>query len=174
MKSRQNLTFLENFSTDFRPLLHRDRQYPGIENFCHRPRHQSCVTSVLPWELKHRYAASSSKRNRNTFATVLFLFRSVTPVPRKLDQTILFLSLSHLWLCRRYSVGNKSHLKAMCHTDVLLWSAREIASMVLPAEQETHWERVTHRLKAMCHTDALPRSARKIASMALPAAREAR
>ena len=27
----------------------------------------------------------SAKRNRGTFATVLFLFRSVTPVPRKLD-----------------------------------------------------------------------------------------
>ena len=38
----------------------------------------------------------SGKRNRDTFATVIFLFRSVTPVPRKLDQTILFLSLSHL------------------------------------------------------------------------------
>ena len=32
----------------------------------------------------------SNKRNRDTFATVLFLFRSVTPVPRKLDQTIYF------------------------------------------------------------------------------------
>ena len=48
----------------------------------------------------------SGKRNHDTFATVLFLFRSVTPVPRKLDQTILFLSLSHLWLSRQYSVGN--------------------------------------------------------------------
>ena len=38
----------------------------------------------------------SCKRNRNTFATVLFLFRSITPVPRKLDETILFLYLSHL------------------------------------------------------------------------------
>ena len=38
----------------------------------------------------------SGKRNRDTFATVLFLLRSVTPVPRKLDQIILFLSLSHL------------------------------------------------------------------------------
>ena len=35
-----------------------------------------------------------------------FLFRSVTPVPRKLDQTISCLSLLHLWLSRRYSVGN--------------------------------------------------------------------
>ena len=42
----------------------------------------------------------SGKRNRDTFATVLFLSCSVTPVPRKLDQTILFLSLSHLWLSR--------------------------------------------------------------------------
>ena len=42
----------------------------------------------------------SGTRNRATFATVLFLFRSVTPFPRKLDQTILFLSLSHLWLFR--------------------------------------------------------------------------
>ena len=48
----------------------------------------------------------SGKRNHDTFTTVLFLFRSVTPVPRKLDQTILFLSLSHLWLSRQYSVGN--------------------------------------------------------------------
>ena len=40
----------------------------------------------------------SGKRNRDTFATVLFLFRSVTLVPKKLDQTILFLSLSHLSL----------------------------------------------------------------------------
>ena len=31
---------------------------------------------------------------------------AVPPVPRKLDQTILFLSLSHLWLFRWYSVGN--------------------------------------------------------------------
>ena len=32
----------------------------------------------------------SGKRNHKIFATtVLFLFRSVTPVPRKLDQTIL-------------------------------------------------------------------------------------
>ena len=36
----------------------------------------------------------SGKRNRDTLATVLFLFRSVTPVPRKLDQIILFLSPS--------------------------------------------------------------------------------
>ena len=43
----------------------------------------------------------SGKRNRNTFATVLFLFRSVTLVPRKLDQTILF-----LFVVLRYSVGN--------------------------------------------------------------------
>ena len=48
----------------------------------------------------------SGKRNRNTFATVLFLFRFVTPVPRKLNQAMLFLSLSHLWLSRRYSVDN--------------------------------------------------------------------
>ena len=48
----------------------------------------------------------SGKRNGETFATVLFLFHSVTPVPSKLDQTILFLSLPYLWLSRRYSVGN--------------------------------------------------------------------
>ena len=48
----------------------------------------------------------NGKRNRDAFATVLFLFRSVTPVPRKLDKTISLLSLSHLWLSRRYSVGN--------------------------------------------------------------------
>ena len=48
----------------------------------------------------------SGKRNRDTLATVLCLFRSVTPVSRKLDQTNLFLSLSHLWLSRQYSVGN--------------------------------------------------------------------
>ena len=48
----------------------------------------------------------NGKRNRDTFAIVLFLFRSVMPVPRKLDQTIIFLSLSHLWVSRRYSVGN--------------------------------------------------------------------
>ena len=48
----------------------------------------------------------SGKRNRDTFAAVLFLFRSVWPVPRNLDQTILFLSLSHLWVSWQYSVGN--------------------------------------------------------------------
>ena len=48
----------------------------------------------------------SGKRNRDTFATVFFLFCSVMPVPRKLDQTILFPSLSHLWLSRRYFIGN--------------------------------------------------------------------
>ena len=48
----------------------------------------------------------SGKRNCDTFATVLFWFRFVTPVPRKLDQTILFLSLSHLWLSRWFSIGN--------------------------------------------------------------------
>ena len=41
----------------------------------------------------------SGKRNRDTCATVLFLFRSVMPVPRK--QTILFLSLSHPAVLRR-------------------------------------------------------------------------
>ena len=35
----------------------------------------------------------SGKRNRDTFATVLFSFRSVTRVPRKLDQTVLFLCI---------------------------------------------------------------------------------
>ena len=39
-----------------------------------------------------------------------YLFRSVTPIARKLDKTILFLSLSHLWLSRRYSAGNKPRL----------------------------------------------------------------
>ena len=38
----------------------------------------------------------SGKRNRDTFATVIFLFRSVTAVPRKLYQAILFLSLSRV------------------------------------------------------------------------------
>ena len=33
-------------------------------------------------------------------------------------------------------------LKAMCHTDAPLWSAREIASMALPAEPERHTENV--------------------------------
>ena len=42
----------------------------------------------------------------NATAILLPLFRSVTPVPRKLDETILFLSLSHLWLHWGYSVGN--------------------------------------------------------------------
>ena len=48
----------------------------------------------------------SGKRNHDTVATVLFLFHSVMSVPKKLDQTILFLSISHLWLSRRYPVGN--------------------------------------------------------------------
>ena len=29
-------------------------------------------------------------------------------------------------------------LKAMCHTDALLWSAREIASIALPVARERH------------------------------------
>ena len=32
----------------------------------------------------------------------------------------------------------------MCHTDAPLWSAREIASMALPAEQERHAKNVWH------------------------------
>ena len=48
----------------------------------------------------------SGTRNRDTFATVPSLFRSVTPFPRKLDQIIIFLSLLHLWLSPWYSVGN--------------------------------------------------------------------
>ena len=41
--------------------------------------------------------------------------------------------------------GGISHcLKAMCHTDALLWSARKIASMTLPAEQERHAKNVWH------------------------------
>ena len=37
----------------------------------------------------------SGIRNNNNFATVLFFFCSVMPFPRKLDQIILFVSLSH-------------------------------------------------------------------------------
>ena len=35
-------------------------------------------------------------------------------------------------------------LKAMCHTDGQLWSAREIASMALPAARERHAKNVLH------------------------------
>ena len=39
----------------------------------------------------------------------------------------------------------------MCHTDAPLWSAREIASMALPAEQERHAKNVWHiALRKLC------------------------
>ena len=34
--------------------------------------------------------------------------------------------------------------RAICHTDALLWSARKIASMVLPAARERHVKNVWH------------------------------
>ena len=36
------------------------------------------------------------------------------------------------------------HLKATCHTDALLWTAREITSMAPPAERERHAKNVWH------------------------------
>ena len=54
----------------------------------------------------------SGTRNRDTFPTVLFVFRFVTPFPKKLDRTILFLSLSDLWLSRRYFAGNQPRLSS--------------------------------------------------------------
>ena len=38
--------------------------------------------------------------------------------------------------------GVSHSLKAMCHTDAPLWSAREIASMALLAERERHTKNV--------------------------------
>ena len=35
-------------------------------------------------------------------------------------------------------------LKAMCHTDGISWSAREIASMALAAARERHAKKVWH------------------------------
>ena len=41
-------------------------------------------------------------------------------------------------MCPLISINTRDQW--MCHTDVLLWSAREIASMALPAERERHTE----------------------------------
>ena len=44
----------------------------------------------------------------------------------------------------RYTKCVPRCLKAMCHTDGLVWSAREIASMALPAARERHAKNVWH------------------------------
>ena len=55
-------------------------------------------------------------------------------------------------------------LKAMCHTDALLWSARKIALMALPAARERHAKNVWHIALRACETLW---SAREMASVAL-------
>ena len=54
----------------------------------------------MTWQIKKR-----KTRNRDTFVPVRFFIHSATPFLRKMDQTILALSLSDLWFRRRYSVG---------------------------------------------------------------------
>ena len=52
----------------------------------------------------------------------------------------------------------QNDFKAMCHTDGLLWSAREIASMALPAARERHAKNVWHIAIRACE---IPRSVSK-------------
>ena len=42
------------------------------------------------------------------------------------------------------TIWKSLRIKAMCHTDDLLWSARKIASMALPAARERHAKNVWH------------------------------
>ena len=55
-----------------------------------------------------------------TFATMLFLFGYFRSCLRKVIQTTLDVSLSHLWSSRRCSIGNELPLKVKCH--ILLYA----------------------------------------------------
>ena len=62
--------------------------------------------------------------------------KHVLSVSRSAENATEAISLAH------YSVLHA--LKAMCHTDALLWGARKIASMALPAARERHAKNVWH------------------------------
>ena len=46
-------------------------------------------------------------------------------------------------------------LKAMCHTDGLLWSTKEIASMALPVVRERHAKNVWHIASRQSETHSM-------------------
>ena len=52
--------------------------------------------------------------------------------------------------------GVSHRLKVMCHTDALLWSARQIASMALPVARERHAKNVWHIALRQCETPPSP------------------
>ena len=60
-----------------------------------------------------------------------------------------FLQIFFFFLLKAKSAAFTS-IKAMCHTDAPLWSAREIASMAHPAEQERHAKNVWHIALRRC------------------------
>ena len=96
---------------------------------CHFSRYTLMRPSLWEKNLSVAFGIDRSKRCFKNFNTFLESFCNW---------------MTWIWYPCKSSFFIKINIKAICHTDVLLWSAREIASIALSAERERHTENVWH------------------------------
>ena len=124
---RPAISQIEAWNQRFKAMCHIHVQAPMVNNW---------FPYFLPTSL-----FSDSKRSRLLFTYLLpiitcYILNEKQTRGQKLGKPITYHS--------SLNVDMTYCLKVMSHTDALLWSAREIASMAPPAERERHAKNLWH------------------------------